>query len=93
MSNDGLTFLTWVDDEPLVYVTLMKPNLVRQLRVVVEGMAPEGVTYETELLEITPEGSRATVQVVSDRSLVYLLIEFNVSPADREAILSRLTVL
>lgn len=93
MSSEDLTFLTWVDNGPLVYVTLMKPNLVRQLRVAVKGLAPEGMTYETEMLEITPEESRATAQVMSDRSLAYLLIELNVTPSGREAILNRLNVL
>jgi len=93
LSSDGLTFLTWVDENPLVYVTLMRPNLVRQLRIVVKGVAPAGLIYEVEMLEIAPEGGRATTQAISDRSLVYLLIEFNVTPSEREMILDRLNVL
>ena len=93
VSSDVLTFITWVDDEPLVYVTLMQKDLVRHLRIQLEKMTPEGHSFEVEMLEITPGISRATVQAVSDRSLVYMLMEFNVTPDAREDILGRLAAI
>lgn len=91
--SEGLTFLTWVDNDPIVYVTLMQPNLIRQLRIMVNGLDSHGLSYKVELLELTPEESKATLKVMSDRSLVYLLMELNVVPSDREKILDRLNVL
>jgi len=93
MDEQGLTFVTWLGDYPVVYITRMEKDLVRQLRVAVEGLGVKGVTYDVEMMEITPDGNSASTTTMNDRNLVEVLMEFNVSPKDRERVLSTLIVL
>lgn len=89
----GPTFITWVDDEPLVYVTKIRPDLFRQLRISFSRAGVDEAYFLVEMLELAPAESRATSQEVSDRSLVYLMMEFGLGPSDREEILNNLVAL
>ena len=92
MPNDEVTFVTWMKDEPIVYVVFMQKDLVRQLRVSVRGRRVKGVEYAVEALEIVPEGSQAITEAMGDRNLVQLLMELGVTPQDRLEILETLVV-